>query len=72
MARGLGLLAAEKYSTAFLNLSILSSVRDCARNKYVCQIYLYSVMLSVSSYCFFHFFFVTQHQGEQELVLMCL
>ncbi len=28
MERGLGLLAAEKYSTAFLNLSILSSVRD--------------------------------------------
>ncbi len=28
MERGLGLLATEKYSTAFLNLSILSSVRD--------------------------------------------
>lgn len=28
MERGLGLLAAEKYSTAFLNLSNLSSVRD--------------------------------------------
>lgn len=58
MVRGLGLLAAEKYSTAFLNLSILSSVRDCARNKYVRQMDFYSVMLPVSSYyicCLFLF-----------------
>lgn len=54
MVRGLGLLAAEKYSTAFLNLSILSSVRDCARNKHVSQIDFYSVTSPVSSYyiCF--------------------
>lgn len=70
MVRGLGLLAAEKYSTAFLNLSILSSVRDCTRN--ISQIYFYSVkMLPVSSYYFCSaFLFVTQHQCEQELVLM--